>query len=73
MSFVPRFTYDHLLVRHLGVIEGARAVIEVFKPYPAYHPYNHNQILEILENLSFRIDTQEKSQLVKPMTFVLWC
>ncbi|HEY9608984.1 Fic family protein [Allocoleopsis sp.] len=33
MSFVPRFTYSHDLVRHLGVIEGARAVIEVL-PLP---------------------------------------
>ena len=29
MSFVPRFTYSDTLVKHLGVIEGARAVIEV--------------------------------------------
>ena len=33
MSFVPRFSYSHDLVRHLGVIEGARAVIEVL-PLP---------------------------------------
>jgi Fic family protein len=33
MSFVPRFTYSNSLVRHLGVIEGARAVIEVL-PLP---------------------------------------
>lgn len=33
MSFVPRFTYSHELVRHLGVIEAARAVIEVL-PLP---------------------------------------
>ncbi len=33
MSFVPRFTYSHKLVRHLGVIEAARAVIEVL-PLP---------------------------------------
>jgi hypothetical protein len=30
MSFVPSFTYTHELMRHLGVIEGASAVIEVF-------------------------------------------
>jgi Fic family protein len=33
MSFVPRFSYSHELVRHLGIIEGARAVIEVL-PLP---------------------------------------
>lgn len=33
MNFVPRFSYSHELVRHLGVIEGARAVIEVL-PLP---------------------------------------
>lgn len=33
MSFVPRFSYSHHLVRHLGVIEAARAVIEVL-PLP---------------------------------------
>ena len=33
MSFIPRFSYSHDLVRHLGVIEGARAVIEVL-PLP---------------------------------------
>lgn len=33
MSFVPRFSYSHDLVRHLGVIKGARAVIEVL-PLP---------------------------------------
>lgn len=33
MSFIPRFSYNHELVRHLGVIEGARAVIEVL-PLP---------------------------------------
>jgi Fic family protein len=33
MSFVPRFSYNHELVRHLGVIEAARAVIEVL-PLP---------------------------------------
>lgn len=33
MIFVPRFTYSHPIVRHLGVIEGARAVIEVL-PLP---------------------------------------
>lgn len=33
MSFVPRFSYNHQLVRHLGVIEGARALIEVL-PLP---------------------------------------
>ncbi|TAG70347.1 MAG: Fic family protein [Oscillatoriales cyanobacterium] len=33
MSFIPRFSYSHNLVTHLGVIEGARAVIEVL-PLP---------------------------------------
>ena len=33
MSFVLRFSYSHDLVRHLGAIEGARAVIEVL-PLP---------------------------------------
>jgi Fic family protein len=33
MSFIPRFSYSHELVRHLGIIEGARAVIEVL-PLP---------------------------------------
>ncbi len=33
MSFVPRFSYNHSLVRHLGLIKGARAVIEVL-PLP---------------------------------------
>lgn len=33
MSFIPRFSYNHNLVKHLGVIEGARAVIEVL-PLP---------------------------------------
>jgi Fic family protein len=33
MVFVPRFTYSDLLIKHLGVIEGARAVIEVL-PLP---------------------------------------
>lgn len=33
MSFVPRFSYTHEMVGHLGVIEGARAVIEVL-PLP---------------------------------------
>jgi len=33
MSFVPRFTYSHELVKHLGVISAARAVIEVL-PLP---------------------------------------
>lgn len=33
MSFIPRFSYSHHLVRHLGVIEAARAVIEVL-PLP---------------------------------------
>ncbi len=33
MSFIPRFSYNQYLVRHLGVIEGARAVIEVL-PLP---------------------------------------
>jgi len=32
MSFVPRFTYSNSLVRYLGVIEGARAVIDVPLP-----------------------------------------
>ncbi|MEG4342389.1 Fic family protein [Microcoleus sp. A003_D6] len=33
MSFVPRFSYSHDLVTHLGVIEAARAVIDVL-PLP---------------------------------------
>ncbi|MEG3933146.1 MULTISPECIES: Fic family protein [unclassified Microcoleus] len=33
MSFIPRFSYNHNLVKHLGVIEGARAVIKVL-PLP---------------------------------------
>ncbi len=33
MVFIPRFTYSDLLIKHLGVIEGARAVIEVL-PLP---------------------------------------
>ncbi len=33
MTFVPRFNYTHTLVKHLGEIEGAKAVIEVL-PLP---------------------------------------
>ena len=33
MSFVPRFNYTHLLVKHLGIIEGAKTVIEIL-PLP---------------------------------------
>jgi Fic family protein len=33
MSFIPRFSYNHNLVKHLGVIESARAVIKVL-PLP---------------------------------------
>ena len=33
MSFIPRFTYNHDLVKYLGAIEGARTVIEVL-PLP---------------------------------------
>ena len=33
MSFVPRFSYTHEIVRHLGTTEGAKAVIEVL-PLP---------------------------------------
>jgi Fic family protein len=33
MIFIPRYTYSHSLVKNLGVIEGARSVIEVL-PLP---------------------------------------
>jgi len=33
MSYIPRFTYSHAMVRDLGVIESARAVVEVL-PLP---------------------------------------
>jgi Fic family protein len=33
MSFIPRFTYSHKLVNDLGVVEGARAVVNVL-PLP---------------------------------------
>jgi hypothetical protein len=33
MSFQPRFTYTHSMVRNLGLIESARAVVEVL-PLP---------------------------------------
>ncbi|MDS4019237.1 MAG: hypothetical protein RKR03_01800 [Candidatus Competibacter sp.] len=33
MSFHPRFSYTHAMVRHLGLIESARAVVDVL-PLP---------------------------------------
>jgi len=29
MIFQPRFSYTHAMVRHLGLIESARAVVDV--------------------------------------------
>ncbi len=33
MIFQPRFSYTHAMVRHLGLIESARAVVDVL-PLP---------------------------------------
>jgi hypothetical protein len=33
MTFAPRLTYSHAMVRHLGLIESARAVVDIL-PLP---------------------------------------